>query len=425
MAFSRRTIPMTENIKSEISGAKNIFEVFYSLSTETPPGAFPLWTGEWIHYCSSTYPDFYKKAVKYRGSNQIRVISNTDYENELGAFGSCGAFVIDDVNGHIRLPKITNYIKGYNTTNDIGTCLLPGIPNITGTFGGISRRTDVGWINPTGAFSRLNEPFGWGPSGKDPTYSATLQFNARVSSPVYGASDTVQPPTTQLALYIQVFNHAPMEGYIDVSNAESLIKKYYETLDQKVNDAIETLKQQTTPIPDLTRRVQIQQDLPPREININDGERIVYHIERPCWYYYWYDWDDGADADQMIQMSADIQSVCRMPSAGTNDDGGWSIHNNIVDEIHLSDPSYLCITQFTNYRSIAVPLTPGMYYNFTLGTTKSSNETQVDRLKAFLLPMYNSGWGPLVRKYSVKMSWNKRNVPLTYVSHTDLGVINN
>ena len=113
MAFSRRTIPMTENIKSEISGAKNIFEVFYSMTRETPPGAYPLNTGEWIRGCKSLYPEFYAKALEYQPKGYIRVVSNSVYESELASTGQCGAFVIEG--NDIRLPKITRYIRGYES----------------------------------------------------------------------------------------------------------------------------------------------------------------------------------------------------------------------------------------------------------------------------------------------------------------------
>lgn len=47
-------------------GSKDIFEVFYSTSSATPRGAFPLWTGEWIENCKTKYPSFWSKALELR-----------------------------------------------------------------------------------------------------------------------------------------------------------------------------------------------------------------------------------------------------------------------------------------------------------------------------------------------------------------------
>lgn len=418
MPFNRRNLHLNPDMKKELSGAKSIFEVFYSCTTDTPPGAFPLWTGEWIRDCATLYPDFYNKAVEYRNSNRIRVLNNTAYENEIATYGECGAFVISGNN--IRLPKINNYLRSYTSSNDVGKTLPAGLPNITGTFGGISRRTDVGWIHPTGAVSLIREPFGWGPAGSDPTYSGELQFDASKSNVIYGSSNTVQPPSIQLALYIQVYNHVVMEGYVNVSQTLNLINNYYNTMDQKVEDAINELKSQSGMIPDLTRMYYITLDAKAVAANIRDGVRTVYYVERPCWFLYW-DNRDPADRDQMIQWCNDIQYVCVTPSNGDNNRNNFDAQ--IVDVTKQKNSSYDTM-QIYDSRFHLIPLTPGMYYNFSAGTFVSTNETPEALPKTVLIPQYNSAYGALVHKYSVKMNWIARNQPLTYMSHTDLGVIN-
>lgn len=116
---------------------------------------------------------------------------------------------------NIRLPKITRYLRSIDSTANIGVPLPAGLPNITGTFGGVSRRTDVGWIYPSGAFSRIREPFGWGPAGSDPSYASEIQFDASKSNNAYGSADTVQMDSVQVALYIQVYH-----GTTELSNAQ-------------------------------------------------------------------------------------------------------------------------------------------------------------------------------------------------------------
>lgn len=194
-------------------GSKDIFEVFYSTSTATPRGAFPLWTGEWINECASLYPTFWSKALEYRSSGAIRVVDNTTYENELTRYGETGAFVISGNN--IRLPKITRYLRSIDSTANIGVPLPAGLPNITGTFGGVSRRAN-NTITPTGAFTSLRERFDWGPSGDEASYSNEIQFDASKSNSAYGSANTVQPPSVCLALYIQVYNSVTATAITDL-----------------------------------------------------------------------------------------------------------------------------------------------------------------------------------------------------------------
>ena len=199
-----------------------------------------------------------------------------------------------------------------------------------------------------------------------------------------------------------------------------LINNYYNTMDQKVEDAINALKSQAGMIPDLTRAYYITLDARASSTNIRDGVRTVYYDERPCWFVYW---DNLApmDRDQMIQWCNDIQYVCVTPCNGNNNRNNFD--SQIVNVTKQKNSSYDTM-QIYDSRFHLIPLTPGMYYNFTAGTFVSTNENPVNLPKTVLIPQYNSTYGALVHKYSVKMNWIARNQPLTYVSHTDLGMIN-
>lgn len=253
MSFKRRNIPMTDDLKKEISGAKNIFEVFYSMSTATPPGAYPLWTGEWIRGCASLYPDFYKMALQYRSTRQIRVLDNTAYEDEIKNYGECGAFVIqgDD----IRLPKINNYLRSYTSTVDMGKTLPAGLPNIEGRVGGLmywddrfqngERVTKQGQQYGTteyanGAFKKTLVYRG-GADGGSGSGFCNGYMDASWSNKIYGSSNTVQPPSVQVALYIQVYNRVAIEGYVNVKDVLNLVTNYTKQMDQKIQDALNTI----------------------------------------------------------------------------------------------------------------------------------------------------------------------------------------
>ena len=413
MPFKRRNLHITEELKEEISGARNIFDIFYSLTTSTPRGAYPLWTGETITDCAHYYPQFYQKALEYRSSGAIRVVDNATYESEVSRYGQCGAFVISGNN--IRLPKITMYLKSFSSPQDIGVTLPAAIPNIKGSLGHISMAQRSGPFGYT-----YNNNFG---NFASDGYNGSSNFDASRVSPVYkdDIGDTVQPPSVQVAMYIQVYNHVAEEANFDVSKAEELIRSYYTTMDQKIEDALAELKAQAgSMIPDFTRMQYITQDTLASATNIRNGVRTVYYIERPCWFVYW-DHKQSADVDQMVQWCSDIKYVCVTPYGSNNNQN--NVESQIVNVVKQLNSSYDTM-QLYNSRYHLVPLTPGMYYNFSAGTFVSGNENPNNFTKSALVPQYNSAYGALVHKYSVKMNWVARNQPLTYVSHTDGGVIN-
>lgn len=119
-------------------GSKDIFEVFYSTSTATPRGAFPLWTGETITDCRTLYPTFYQKALEYRDSGKIRTLDTTAYNNEVSTYGECGAFVIDESTGSIRLPMITRFVSSLDAMSDIGITKNDSVGNHAHPYAGNS-----------------------------------------------------------------------------------------------------------------------------------------------------------------------------------------------------------------------------------------------------------------------------------------------
>lgn len=90
-------------------------------------------------------------------------------------------------------------IWGASDTHPAGTTVEAGLPNITGMFGG----TQVDDVGPaTGAiytvtsYDVLQEGIGYS--------KMSLRFDASRSNPIYGASDTVQPPAYCLYIWHRV-----------------------------------------------------------------------------------------------------------------------------------------------------------------------------------------------------------------------------
>lgn len=251
MSFKRRNIPMTDDLKKEISGAKNIFEVFYSMSRETPPGAYPLNTGEWIRGCQTLYPEFYQKAVEYGSKNYIRTGTNAQYEEELTSTGQSGMFVIEG--SDIRLPKVTRYIRGYESNQAVNVhnkVYTSGLPDIN-----LALRYDIWHPGPVLSAYGANGHAVYGTSGddeymidisgvatinragdliKDPAYT-------RYKNNAHGFANEVVAPCVAMSLYIQVFNQAPLTGYVNVQDVLKLITDYTKQMDQQIQDALNTI----------------------------------------------------------------------------------------------------------------------------------------------------------------------------------------
>lgn len=62
------------------SAARSIFDMYYALSSETPPGAMNLEKGTLIENCDQVFPDFWEKCLTGRGNvDQFPAFSGNAY----------------------------------------------------------------------------------------------------------------------------------------------------------------------------------------------------------------------------------------------------------------------------------------------------------------------------------------------------------
>ncbi len=181
---------------------REVFAIYPSISSKTPTGAYPLWTGETITNARSLFPDFWSECLKRKTAGTIKTVaSSAAYDEIVDDYGQCSSFFIDELNGHIRLPMLTRFISSISAVGDFGKLDKAGLPNIEGNVdGGRVNATTV-----TGAFS--NNGSGWGrfDGGADQdTNFGNSSFSASSSNEIYGSSDTVQPESISLCWFIQV-----------------------------------------------------------------------------------------------------------------------------------------------------------------------------------------------------------------------------
>lgn len=249
-AFSNGVNATLTDIKTALEDLKNkptreMFDVYYSFSAETPIGAYPLWTGETITNCKSLYPQFWKKLNSLVGKSMLPTVTAEEYETKLEEYGQCASFYIDTLNGHVRLPKITRFISSIADLTELAKEENAGLPNITGSLKPYRMGT------PEGAFYQDETPdFNHTSSKNGSTEHAqyTTRFDASKSNEIFGKSDTVQPPAVSLCLYLQVANNITEISELDIDVIINQMNEAITALDTAFNDYYNRLNELYTQI---------------------------------------------------------------------------------------------------------------------------------------------------------------------------------
>lgn len=134
---SWQIVSPTVNNLNPISYSRNIFDVFYSLTAETPVGAVDLSLGYKIENCDKLFPEFWAECIRRKNTKDvsgqflIRTLTESNWQKEVKDNGSCGAFVIDETAKSVRLPKITSLFAsgslGQKVSGGLSTSTAPAI----------------------------------------------------------------------------------------------------------------------------------------------------------------------------------------------------------------------------------------------------------------------------------------------------------
>ncbi len=125
----------------------------------------------------------------------------TAAENIYNSTGVAWYYILDTANKQFKLPRTKWGFVGLR--GSLAAYIAAGVPNITGS---VTRNIYSGTPTATGSFvqggtsdTNIRNDGSGEPAG-------TLSFDASLSSSVYGNSNTVQPPATQMYLYFYVGN---------------------------------------------------------------------------------------------------------------------------------------------------------------------------------------------------------------------------
>ena len=237
-AFSNGVNATLKDIQTAIADLKNkptreVFDVYYSFSAETPTGAYPLWTGETINNCKSLFPDFWRKLNNLAEKSMIKTVTAEQYEEKLTNYGQCASFFIDTLNGHVRLPKITRFISSIADLTQLAEeqndCNKSHSHNLKAYTGSGNRNASETRYLGSGTDNSKSDMF-W--SDTTNIENTTVVVNS--------GENEAHPKNVRLCLYIQVANNiteiAELNTDVIIEQLNSALEQLQSAYDTYVED---------------------------------------------------------------------------------------------------------------------------------------------------------------------------------------------
>lgn len=134
-----------------------------------------------------------------------KICAADQHDNVAALYESTGVawyYILDVPNQRFKLPRTKFGFTGLRT--GVGNYVAPGLPNITGKLVA-DTYTDIA-DSSTGVFKSADTIDSSAIGSGHSQVGKSISFDASRSSPVYGSSQTVQPPATEMYLYFFVGN---------------------------------------------------------------------------------------------------------------------------------------------------------------------------------------------------------------------------
>lgn len=185
---------------------------FFTTNPNIPAGCIPLLGGE---YSRTAYADLWAWVQTQAGY----LLEESAWQAKATANdGNVPFYSKGDGSSTFRVPALKCWVKGANSISEVGGYLTAGLPNITGKEAS-GRNAEMGM---DGAFySKTNTDATLIMTYASTATSASYQrqcFDASRSNPIYGSSDTVQPPTIVGLWCVKAYGTVTNVGSTDVAN---------------------------------------------------------------------------------------------------------------------------------------------------------------------------------------------------------------
>ena len=143
----------------------------------------------------------------------IADISQKSAVDELfSTTGVADFYILDEANNEFYLPRSKWFNQFTLDTDLVNNFNEAGLPNITGSLGLMGF---TNYVSNAGAFYKTGELEGGTFGGGNNRSGFT--FDASLSNPIYGKSDSVQPPSSNKLLYYKVGDTIVNESEIDIA----------------------------------------------------------------------------------------------------------------------------------------------------------------------------------------------------------------
>ena len=196
---------------------------FFTTNPNIPAGCIPLLGGE---YSRTAYADLWAWVQTQNGY----LIEETAWQAKAAANGGNVPFYSKG-NGSttFRVPALKCWVRGAGSISEVGGYLAAGLPNITGSTAWAVNGTlnsfssqETPYHQNTEALSVETDGKAFGAIGAQGSDSANsnvkVNIDASLSNPIYGASDTVQPPSIVGLWVVKAYGTVTNVGSVDVAN---------------------------------------------------------------------------------------------------------------------------------------------------------------------------------------------------------------
>lgn len=191
------------------AGGLPVGHEFFTTNPNIPAGCIPLLGGE---YSRTAYADLWAWVQTQQGY----LLEESAWQAKATANGGNVPFYSKgDGSTTFRVPALKCWVRGADSISEVGGYLAAGLPNITGSFGKTQTISNDSFGD--GAFKSVYEKMvGDASAGQTKLYSFT--FEASFSNPIYGSSDTVQPPSIVGLWCVKAYGTVTNVGSTDVAN---------------------------------------------------------------------------------------------------------------------------------------------------------------------------------------------------------------
>ena len=205
------------------AGGLPVGHEFFTTNPNIPAGCVPLLGGE---YSRTAYADLWAWVQTQTGY----LLEESAWQAKAAANGGNVPFYSKG-NGSttFRVPALKCWVRGAGSISEVGGYLAAGLPNITGSTawaanGILNSFSSQGtpYHQNTEALSVETDGKAFGLIGAQGSDSANsnvkVNIDASLSNPIYGASDTVQPPSIVGLWVVKAYGTVTNVGSVDVAN---------------------------------------------------------------------------------------------------------------------------------------------------------------------------------------------------------------